>query len=171
MVKILSSNFMLITPVRPSFQSWCRAAVLSASFLLISFPAFAGLGQDVSSVDADQVQMQGARQMTQAATYAVHEIKAPTGTVVREYVSASGKVFGVAWQGPWPPDMRQILADYFETYRQATAAEVSSHAGRRPLIVNLPEVVIQSGGHMRSFNGRAFVPALLPNGVSPEIIR
>jgi hypothetical protein len=171
MVEILPFNFMPMTSVRLCFQSRCRAAVLSASFLFLSFPAFAGLGQDVSSVDADQAHMQGARQMTQTAAYTVHEIKAPTGVVVREYVSASGTVFGVAWQGPWPPDMRQILADYFETYRQATAAEVSSHAGRRPLVVEQPEVVIQSGGHMRSFAGRAYVPALLPKGVSAETIR
>jgi hypothetical protein len=170
MVRILSFNFM-ITSLLSCFQSWCRAAVLSVSFLLLSFPAFAGLGQDVSSVDADQAHMQGARQMTRAGAYTLHEIKAPTGIVVREYVSASGTVFGVAWEGPWPPDMRQVLADYFETYRQASAAEASSHTGRRPLMINQTEVVIQSGGHMRSFNGRAFVPALLPNGVSAETIR
>jgi hypothetical protein len=146
-------------------------AIIAAGIFSLACSAFAGLGEDVSAIDADQAHMQGARQMTQAAGYAVHEIKAPTGTVVREYVSASGKVFGVAWQGPWPPDMRQILANYFETYRQAGAAEMSSHAGRRPLIVNQPEVVIQSGGHMRSFNGRAFIPALLPKGVSAETIR
>src|ERR1039458_7912212 len=76
------------------------AAILSATMLMIALPAFAGLGEDVSSVQADQAHMQGNLRVTQAQVYTVHEIQAPTGIVVREYVSTSGKVFAVAWQGP-----------------------------------------------------------------------
>jgi hypothetical protein len=77
----------------------------------------------------------------------------------------------VAWQGPWRPDMRQILSNYFENYRQASQAQVNSHAGRRPLVIQQPELVLESGGHMRSFMGRAYIPALLPAGVSAETIQ
>ncbi len=154
----------------PFVRSALWAAILAAS-VCMSLPAFAGLGDEVSSVDADQAHMQGERRITQAAAYSVHEIKTPTGITVREYVSSSGKVFGVAWQGPWPPDMRQILANYFETYRQATEAEANSHTGRKPLVIRRPELVMHSGGHMRSFNGRAYIPSLLPSGVTPESIQ
>jgi hypothetical protein len=147
------------------------AVIVLASALLNSLPAFAGLGDDVSSVLADQAHMQGALRTTQTAAYTVHEIKTPTGVTVREYASASGKVFGVAWQGPWPPDMRQVLSNYFDIYRQASQAQASSHAGRKPLVIKQPELVLESGGHMRSFNGRAYVPALLPSGVSAETIQ
>ena len=147
------------------------AVIVLASALLNCLPAFAGLGDDVSSVLADQAHMQGALRTTQTAAYTVHEIKTPTGVTVREYASASGKVFGVAWQGPWPPDMKQVLSNYFDTYRQASQAQASSHAGRKPLVINQPELVLESGGHMRSFNGRAYVPALLPSGVSAETIQ
>jgi len=115
--------------------------------------------------------MQGVLRSTEAAAYTVHEINAPTGIIVREYVSASGKVFGVAWQGPWPPDMRQVLANYFDTYRQASQAQANSHPGRRPVVIDQPDLVVQSGGHMRSFIGRAYVPALLPAGVTAETIQ
>jgi hypothetical protein len=148
-----------------------RSAVVLAGAVLISLPAFAGLGDDISSVQADQAHMQGALRSTQTAAYTVHEIKAPTGITVREYVSASGRVFGVAWQGPWPPDMRQVLSSYFETYRQASQTQANSHTGRKPLVVRQPEIVLESGGHMRSFIGRAYVPALLPPGVSAESIQ
>ena len=81
---------------------------------MIALPAFAELGGDASSVQADQAYMQASLRTTTAQAYTVHEIQAPTGIIVREYVSpTSGKVFGVAWQGPWPPDMRQILGNYF----------------------------------------------------------
>ena len=156
--------------VRASARSSACAVLLSAS-LLGALPAFAGLGEESTSIDADQAHVQGARRITQAANYTVHEIKAPTGTIVREYVSASGQVFGVAWQGPWPPDMRQILANYFETFRQAAEAQTNSHAGRRPLVINHPELVMHSGGHMRSFAGHAYVPAMLPQGVTAETIQ
>jgi Protein of unknown function (DUF2844) len=150
------------------------AAILLAMTMMIMMtaaPAFAGLGQDVSSVPADQVQMKGTLRSTQTQAYTVHEIRAATGTVVREFVSPSGKVFGVAWQGPWPPNMRQILATYFEQYQRAAQAQVNSRPGRRPLLLEQPGLVVQSGGHMRSFAGRAYVPDMLPSEVSAEAIR
>ncbi len=146
------------------------ATVLTVA-LFVSLPAFAGLGEESTSVDADQAHMQGERRIIQSAAFSVHEIKAPTGITVREYVSSSGQVFGVAWQGPWPPDMRQILANYFENYRQAAETQVNSHAGRKPLVIHQPEFVMHSGGHIRSFNGHAYIPSLLPNGVTPESIQ
>lgn len=152
-------------------KSGVWAALLSVTLLIIALPAWAGLGEDVSSVQADQAQMQGSLRSTQTQAYTVHEIQAATGTTVREYVSASGKVFGVAWQGPWPPDMRQILATYFEPYQQAAQAQISARAGRRPLMIEQPGLIVQSGGHMRSFTGRAYIPEMLPAGVSAEAIR
>jgi hypothetical protein len=151
--------------------SYCWAAILSASLVLLALPAFAGLGEDSSSVDADQAHIQGERRITQASSYSVHEIKAPTGTIVREYVSASGQVFGVAWQGPWLPNMQQILASYFETYRQASEVQANSHTGRRPLVINQADLVVRSGGHMRAFAGQAYVPTLLPKGVTAATIQ
>jgi hypothetical protein len=147
------------------------AGILAATILMIALPAFAGLGQDVSSVQADQLHMQGSLRTTQSQAYTVHEIRSATGVVVREYVSASGKVFAVAWQGPWLPDMRQVLATYFEQYQQAAQTQLNSHAGRRPLLIQQPGLVVQSGGHMRSFAGRAYVPAMMPQAVSAEEIR
>lgn len=88
--------------------------------------------------------MLGSLRSTQTQAYAVHEIQAATGTVVREYVSGSGKVFAVAWQGPWPPDMRQILAGYFDQYERAARTQVSSRAGRRPLMGIVSETISSS---------------------------
>ncbi|MGA8865744.1 MAG: DUF2844 domain-containing protein [Candidatus Sulfotelmatobacter sp.] len=134
-------------------------------------PAFAGLGEQVSSVQTDQAQMHASLRVTQAQAYTVQEIQAPTGIVVREFVSSSGKVFAVAWHGPWPPDMRQILASYFEPYQKAAQQQASSHAGRRPLRIEQPGLVVEAGGHMRSFAGKAYIPDMLPEGVSAEAIQ
>jgi hypothetical protein len=147
------------------------ATILLAAMLMTGLPAFAGLGEDASSVQADWVRMQGSVKTTQNQAYTVHEIQGAAGTVVREYVSPAGKVFGVAWQGPWPPNMRQILATYFEQYQKVAQAKLNSRPGRRPLIIEQPGLVLQSGGHMRSFAGRAYIPEMLPQEVSAEVIR
>jgi hypothetical protein len=149
------------------------SAGLASVVLIMALPAFAALGGDATSVQADQAHMQGSLRTTQAQAYTVHEIQAPTGIVVREYVSpATGKVFGVVWQGPWPPDMRQILgSSYFAQYQQAAQTQATSHAGRRPLAIEQPGLVVHSGGHMRSFAGQAYIPEMLPQGVSAEAIR
>ena len=79
------------------------AVVSAAALLMFAHPAFAGLGENASSVFADQEHLQGTLRTTQAQSYWVQEIQSTSGITVREYVSASGKVFAVAWQGPWFP--------------------------------------------------------------------
>jgi Protein of unknown function (DUF2844) len=160
---------------RRSFKDALRLilpAIISAAMVTTALPAFAALGGDAASVQADQAYMHATLRTTQTQAYTLHEIQAPTGTVVREYVSpASGQVFGVAWQGPWPPDMRQILGDYFGQYQQAMQAQATAHAGRHPVVIELPGLVLQSSGHMRSFSGRAYIPNMLPQNISAEAIR
>jgi hypothetical protein len=149
-------------------------AVLVA--LASAFPAWGALGGDVTTVQADQLHMQGTiRTTATTAAYTVHEIQSPAGTVVREYVSSAGesagKVFGVAWQGQWPPDMRQLLGSYFDQYIQAAKAQSAGRVGRRPVMIELPGLVVEVGGHPRAFTGRAFVPGMLPTSVRAEDIR
>jgi len=138
-------------------------------------PARAALGGDVTSVQADQLHVQGSLRTTVTSSYTVHQIQAATGTVVREYVSSSGKsagkVFGIAWQGPWPPDIRQLLGSYFEQYVQAANVQGATRVGRRPLVIEQPGLVVQIGGHPRAFAGRAYVPEMLPTGVRTEDVQ
>jgi hypothetical protein len=153
-------------PTRDRMQ-WCQHITLLL-MLISSCSAFAVLGGDVASVQADQAHMKGTLRVANTAAYTVHEIQTPSGTLVREYVSPAGKVFGVAWQGPWLPDLRQLLGPYFEPYTQAAQARRTGHG---PLRVELPGAVVHSAGHMRSFVGNAYIPDLLPSGVHAEDIR
>jgi len=112
--------------------------------------------------------MKASLRMLPTVKYTVHEIQTPAGTTLREYVSSAGTVFAVAWQGPVMPDLRQTLGRYFDRY---TAAASAKHAGRRHIAIREPDLVVQSNGHMRSFSGRAYLPQLLPQGVTVEEIR
>lgn len=149
-----------------------RLAGCLCAALLVPGVASATLGGDRASVDADVARVQGARMGTTAVgSYAVHELRSAPGTTVREFVSASGRVFGVAWQGPWMPDMRQLLGPHFEAYRAAALAAQGRRRGRGPVVVETPELVVRTGGHAQAFSGQAYLPALVPEGVRPDSIR
>jgi hypothetical protein len=142
------------------------------AILISSMPAWAGLGGDIASVQADEIQMQGTRRMMAANRYTLHEIQAANGTVVREYASSDGKVFAVAFHGPFLPDMRQVLGTYFDQYYRAVQAlPITARRGRRPVMIEEPGLTVQIGGHLRGFTGRAYVPEMLPSGVRPEDIQ
>jgi hypothetical protein len=141
-------------------------AVATAAF---TGPAFASLGGDESTVAADHAALAGQTQIkvARAQRYAVHEMAAPSGTVVREFVSPAGKVFAVAWSGPSMPDLRQVLGPYFDTY----VAAMAQRKAKGPVNVVLPGLVVQSSGHMRAFAGKAYLPDSVPAGVASEEIK
>ena len=134
-----------------------------------AMPAFAVLGGDATSVQADQAHINASRRVSQSNGYAVYELHSPTGAVIREFVSPSGIVFAVAWQAPSLPDLRQLLGPYFDEFQ--TAAALSQRPGRAPLFIEHSGLVVQLGGHMRNFTGRAYLPDQLPAGARTEDIR
>src|SRR5690242_1865270 len=84
--------------------------------LMFSLPALAALGRDASSLPNDQLHMRATLRSTQNQGYAVHELRDSAGSTVREYVSPQGRVFGVAWQGPFVPDFQQLLGTYYQQF-------------------------------------------------------
>jgi hypothetical protein len=145
----------------PVFTLAVTLAVIAAT------PAFAALGGDTASVLADRDQTQGTLHISAAAGFSVHEITTRSGTV-REYLTPGGKVFGLAWRGPFMPNLQQYLGAYFAQYVQAASAP---HAGHRHMNVELPGLVVHSSGRMRSFYGRAWAPDLIPQNVSTDDIK
>lgn len=137
-----------------------------------ALPALAALGGDVSSVASDRAQMKAqSRGATSGAGFTVHEIEAPTGTLIREYAAPSGRIFAVSWQGPSKPDLRELFGSYFQQFVDASSAAPHGAAARRHFQVRQPDLIVQSSGRMRAFHGRAYVPSLLPPGVAVSDIR
>lgn len=139
------------------------------SLLLLAPLAFASLGGDLNSVMTDQIHFQGSIKTTEKTSFTVHEIHPQTGIIIREYVSPAGKVFAISWHGAWMPDMHQLLGSYFQQYSDGVKAQAAP--GRHPIRIVQPDFVLQHGGHMRSFAGRAYLPQLLPAGVTAEVIQ
>jgi hypothetical protein len=132
-------------------------------------PAWAVLGEAESSVNLDQRLLRGQIRDEVHPAYRLHEITDAQGTVVREYVSPAGKVFGISWQGRYVPNLQQLLGSYFTHLQQYAQTQTGRHGG--PLMIQKDNFVFSSGGHMRWSYGRAYVPSLLPTDVPPEVVQ
>lgn len=106
-----------------------------------------------------------------ASNYTVRSTSLASGTLVNEYVSASGTVFGIAWRGPRVPDLATLLGSYFPQYKQGLLAQRAARGGRGQVSVEDSSLVVHSGGHMGSFAGSAYLPQFLPAGVSASDIQ
>jgi hypothetical protein len=163
---------------------------LALAIVITPLPALATLGGNISSIAADQTQLHASTQQltpselrantaettntTTAPTIlptsvSVQQFTQTDGTVIKEYLS-NGTVFGIAWRGPTPPNLRQLLGNYFPTY--AVGIQAANQSGEHgPKAIQAAGLVVYSGGHMNSFFGQAFLPALLPQGVTAQAIQ
>ncbi|MDD2540487.1 MAG: DUF2844 domain-containing protein [Desulfuromonadaceae bacterium] len=126
--------------------------------------AHAVLGGGVDTIAVDRKVLQAVHRATTAHKgYTVEEIVSDAMTV-REYVSPSGVVFGIAWNGYVNPDLTQLLGAYWGEYSAARQkAERRYGTNRQKLSTN--STVVEKWGHMRNLQGRAYVPSLIPSGV------
>ena len=90
------------------------------------------------------------------------------GTTVNEYASSAGRIFAYTWQGPTMPDLPTLLGSYNASYRAGAADGPSGQRDLHASRVAQTDVVVESGGQMRSYVGRAWLPAGLPAGVTPD---
>jgi hypothetical protein len=95
--------------------------------------------------------------------YTYSEFTTAENQRVREFVRPDGKVFGLAWQGPRPPDLHLLLGSYFGGWHDAVANQ--SHISLHRSVVQTSSVVVEMGGPMGFVVGRAWAPALVPAGV------
>ena len=146
-------------------------ALVAMMTLALPFPARASLGGDAASVRADQTRLRGALRSTNNGLYTVQELTMPSGVVVREYLSANGRVFGVSWRGPSRPDLRQVLGTYFDAFDAASRAKHAARVVRGPMAIRQANLIVEMGGHMRWLVGRAYLTDMIPPDVRTEEIR
>lgn len=142
----------LAAPVRPA---WGQAPAASLPVL----------GETLSAGTSAQLRAQ-VREI--AATGArVEEIQLDHGAVVRAYVAPSGRVFGLAWQGPTLPDLSHLLGSHYAAF-QAAAARTRR---RGPLYIHTGTLVVELSGHLRDFRGRAYLTDAIPATLTPAVVR
>jgi hypothetical protein len=132
---------------------------------LLSAPALAALGGSPDTVDADAHALHGNVGTAPGAALAVRTISLPTGTLVKEYISPGGAVAAVSWRGPRPPNLSQLLGDYYADYQSALAARQPGQHNHH-LHLDSGRMVLESAGHMRDLHGSAYLPALMPQDLA-----
>jgi hypothetical protein len=136
--------------------------------LVASVPAWAALGDSVSSVDTDTQALNGTHVMVAKVGYNLHQITMKDGSVVNEYASPAGVIFGVSWRSHITPNLSFLLGTYYTNYQQGT---VVRRIPRRAITIEGDNFVFSSAGHMRSFSGRAYVPGLVPANLTAEVVQ
>jgi hypothetical protein len=87
------------------------------------------------------------------------------GVTLRQYANPAGVVFAVGWEGPVLPDFHRLLGDYHARYSEAQRQQ------SRQVHIQSSDLVLEAGGMMRAFSGRAYLPTLLPPTLSAADIR
>jgi hypothetical protein len=138
--------------------------------LLWAAHAHAALGSDIGSVREAQQALHGSLNAEMHAGYSSAEISTESGIRICQYLNERGVVFAAVWSGPIRPDLQQLLGRFYPEYAVALKQRVA--LGRqRALRIVTASLVVELGGHLRAYEGRAYVPSLMPAGLSLEELR
>ena len=152
-----------------------RTQIISSAMVLVALQmsghsAHAALGGSADTIATDSKALKGVHRATSIRSgYTVEEVVSDA-TTVREYVSPSGVVFGIAWNGYMHPDLTQLLGSYSGEY-SAARQKASRSFGRKRQQLATDSIVVEKWGHMRNLQGRAYVPGLIPTGVNVNEIK
>jgi hypothetical protein len=145
----------------------CGSLVIS---IMTERSASGALGGGIDSISTDRKALSAVHiATTSQGAYTVQEMNSGAQTI-REYVSRSGVVFAVGWNGRSHPDLDALLGGYAGEYRNALKQGARKRGQRRRQVVS-SRVVVETWGHMRNLEGRAYAPALLPAGVALHEIK
>ncbi|WP_260858948.1 DUF2844 domain-containing protein [Paraburkholderia sp. BCC1885] len=147
------------------------AALTPAHAALGSAPTYAMKAHAASNGTGGTAQLTAASGSA-AASFTVNQTTLPSGTVVNEYVAANNTVFALSWHGPTQAPLQTLLGSYFPAYVDGLAAvHAANGGGHGPAAVHQSALVVETGGHMGAFSGRAYLPRALPQGVSADDIK
>jgi hypothetical protein len=144
-------------------RHWLLASAWAS--LLCVGNAWAALAGDLASVMNDAQAFGASTSQTAIGTATLYTQSQPNGVIVRQYVDATGLVFAVGWEGPVLPDFERLLGPYFQAYMVAVRQQ------KRGVSIQTQDLVIESGGMMRSFIGRSYLPTKLPATLTARDIR
>ena len=119
--------------------------------------ARAALDGDAASVESDAAELHGVVTTELRQQYDVQEIRAETGMRVREYLTRDGIVFAVSWSGPVTAGSAAASGQLFRRV-QLPALKALPHPGlHRSVRSASPDLIVESGGHLRAYAGRAYL--------------
>jgi len=146
---------------------------LAASVFATPF-AFAELGGAPTLAPGqriDAVSRKAAAAKTEpTAGWSTRETTSDDGMVQREYLTADGTVFAVAWRGPRRPELSVLLGTRYARQMSDNArAQRQLGRGSHATTSQVDEdFAVHASSHQRLSAGVAWLPRMLPAGVDPD---
>jgi hypothetical protein len=160
---------MMASQSSPGAHALGLAGVLLATLLLTlcaARPAHAQLGRPVSSVWSDGRVIEPTHVLDiKGPLVSETTVETPWGVRAREFNGPSGRIFAIAWSTHGLPYIAHLYGRYFAGYLAWIHAHAHKGAGG-DLSVRTADMRGHVQGHMGDWSGSAYVPALLPPGVS-----
>jgi hypothetical protein len=157
------------------FPSPAHAAALRASVLVAlcaACPAWADLGGGVADIQGEQLRMHATRSVaTTLQPGSVHELRLADGSSVRQFVNAQGVVYAITWSTRAKPNFAQWLGRHATDFDAAAAAAPRTPGIKRSAFVDQGDLVVQSGGRLGAFVGKAWLKSQMPAGSDANAIR
>ena len=135
--------------------------------LVLGLPMFAQaeLGGNLASIMQEQKIFGSTLTISPQSNYTIYIQNISPDLVIKEYVSNSGNIFGVAWKGSTLPNFQILLGNYYSNYLSA------QQQNPRSVFLQDNNLVIESSGVMGGYIGRAFLPKQVPTGLAPTAIQ
>jgi len=131
--------------------------------------SWAELGGKKTSTLVGSIYSKAPHKAASNSDFEVDKITLDSGTVITEYVSLSGTVFGVSWTGPTKPNLKEIFGN--SNYERYVSHVQKTASPRARLNLNDSDLVIESSGHQGHFFGRAFLPLEVPPNMKTDEIQ
>ena len=140
--------------------------MITSLTILTSTPSFAGLGDHAVTVAIDAQKMSArffqAHQTIQQP-WTRHDLTLQDGTAT-EFTDASGIVFAVAWKTQTMPDLTALLSSHKSEFDQAQINQNEKIRSPRHFSAKVGDMTVVSAGHLRAFEGYAYLSTMLPQG-------
>jgi len=134
----------------------------------LATPASAVLGQSSATIEQDRQRLEAVQTTQTKKGYTVHALESP-GASIREYVSAEGIVYGLAWKHhSGLLDLEALFGPYYSEYSQAVVEQPRPRQHQR---ITTEHLIVEKGGRMGDVWGRAWVLPLMPQGLSEDHIQ
>jgi hypothetical protein len=151
----------------PNKKSMTKSIGNLFCILVLGLPMFAQaeLGGNLASIMQEQKTFGSTLTTSPQSNYIIYIQNISPDLVVKEYVSNSGNIFGVAWKGSTLPNFQVLLGSYYSNYLSA------QQQNPRSVFSQDNNLVIESGGVMGGYIGRAYLPKQVPTGLAPTAIQ
>ncbi|MCE7528026.1 DUF2844 domain-containing protein [Polynucleobacter sp. IMCC 30228] len=139
--------------------------IFSIFLLVLPMVSQAELGGNLASINLEQKTFGSTLTSSPQTGYTIYSQNINPGLVIKEYLTNNGNVFAVTWKGPNLPNFQVVLGSYYSNYLTAL------QNNPRAIFFQDDNIVIESGGVMGGYVGRAYLPKQFPAGMTSANIQ